>query len=348
MNALVRYEAACRAVAEARSVDEILLIHDQARALAACARVAKNRDLEADAVEIRLRATRRLDQLRQAQKDSVGLATGGEHGGRAGIDGLRKNPSNARPTLASQGIDKNLAHHARVLGGMKDEAFERTVHEARDSVSQVFRRTVRAAEHAQERASYTLETPQSLLPLPAGRRMRVARNGSKRQWMLAIGPNISQAKLKEREQAARETAVVQGLERQCNDRVDQADALEAEAKRIRQEAEALRNEITVEIKKAVGPAEPFTVTYKFQADEETDAVLAALSDQERTDRLVSARGAIDASLEETERGYWGDMTLMGSQPMSPGPGGPRSSGWTKCGSPEWLDELFPDWNEATP
>jgi hypothetical protein len=34
--------------------------------MAAYARQAKNRDLKADAIEIRLRATRRLDQLRQA------------------------------------------------------------------------------------------------------------------------------------------------------------------------------------------------------------------------------------------------------------------------------------------
>jgi hypothetical protein len=29
--------------------------------------------------------------------------------------------------------------------------------------------------------------------------------------------------------------------------------------------------------------------------------------------------------------------------MRPGRGG----GWTKCGSPEWLDELFPHWNEKS-
>jgi hypothetical protein len=69
--------------------------------MAAAARVAKNRDLEADCVEIRMRAARRLDELREAQKEMIGLATGGEHGGRAGLDGLRKNPSNARPRRPS-------------------------------------------------------------------------------------------------------------------------------------------------------------------------------------------------------------------------------------------------------
>jgi N6-adenosine-specific RNA methylase IME4 len=145
---LARYDAACRAVAEARSVDEVKDIRDQAIAMAAYARQAKNRDLEADCVEIRLRATRRLDQLRQAQKETVGL----NQGALPGKTGLRGNPVlDPRPTLASQGIDKNLAHQARVLGAMDDAAFERKVAEARDSTARVFRRAVREAEIAQER-----------------------------------------------------------------------------------------------------------------------------------------------------------------------------------------------------
>jgi N6-adenosine-specific RNA methylase IME4 len=152
---LARYDAACRAIAEARSVDEVKDIRDQAIAMAAYARQARNRDLEADAVEIRMRATRRLDQLRQAQKDSVGLNRGAAAGGeKDGPRGSLINPRDIRPTLASQGIDKNLAHQARVLGALSEEKFEQAVSDARAAATRSLQRIVNAAAIEQERELY--------------------------------------------------------------------------------------------------------------------------------------------------------------------------------------------------
>jgi N6-adenosine-specific RNA methylase IME4 len=158
---LAIYDAACRALAEAVRVDEILQIRDVARQLEACARVAKNRNAEADAVALRLRAVRRLGQLLQAQKETVGFNRGAAGGGKkSGPRGSLINPRDLRPTLASQGIDKALAQQARVLGALSDEKFWTVVDHARDKVNRAERNAVREVEIEQERESYRARTEQ--------------------------------------------------------------------------------------------------------------------------------------------------------------------------------------------
>jgi hypothetical protein len=134
---LTRYDAACRALANAVAIDEVKDIRDQAMAMACYARQAKNRDLEADATELRMRATRRLDEMRQAQKATVGLAKGG--GGKHG----RKRVAE-KPTLKDAGIDKNLAHQARQLGALSEQEFEQKVAEARDAVTSAVGKVVKS------------------------------------------------------------------------------------------------------------------------------------------------------------------------------------------------------------
>src|SRR5262245_587995 len=65
-----------------------------------------------------------------------------------------------KPTLASQGIDKNLAHQARVLGALSDARFEKVVVDARDKVQRAARNAVREVEIEQERESYARRTDQ--------------------------------------------------------------------------------------------------------------------------------------------------------------------------------------------
>lgn len=60
---LVKYDAACRAIAMATTVDEVKEISNRAEALRAYARQAKNRSLELDAMQIRVRAERRLGEM---------------------------------------------------------------------------------------------------------------------------------------------------------------------------------------------------------------------------------------------------------------------------------------------
>jgi hypothetical protein len=118
-----------RVLAAAQTTEQVKRVVDQTSILIAAARRATDSELEAELDALKFEAERRLGQLMQAQKDTVGLATGGEHGGKNPIDGLRKNPSNARPTLADAGIDKNLADRARKAAKLTDAEFEKAKQE---------------------------------------------------------------------------------------------------------------------------------------------------------------------------------------------------------------------------
>jgi len=60
---LVKYDAACRAIGEAKRIDDVKSIKDKAEAMRAYARQIKNPQLEADAWEIRKRAEDRIGGL---------------------------------------------------------------------------------------------------------------------------------------------------------------------------------------------------------------------------------------------------------------------------------------------
>ena len=132
--ALIHYDAACRAVAEAKSIDEVKDLHDKAEALRAYGRQAKNKTLEIDAAEIRLRAERRLGKLIGDQKTRRGLAAGGQYGGRTKIDGSRAEPSIKPPTLAELGIDKKLSMRAQEIAALPEATFEEKLASWRERV----------------------------------------------------------------------------------------------------------------------------------------------------------------------------------------------------------------------
>lgn len=118
---LVKYDAACRAIAEAKSVDEVKDLRDKAEAMRAYARQAKNRQGEIDMLEIRIRAERRLGELMRDQKETVGLNRGGRP---------KKTPSDSDavlPTLAEAGIDDHLADRARKMAAVPEEKFNESL-----------------------------------------------------------------------------------------------------------------------------------------------------------------------------------------------------------------------------
>lgn len=126
---LARYDAACRAVAEAKSVDEVKEHLSEAEAIRAYAKQAKNKQLEIDASEIRFRAERRLGELMAAQRDA-GLMNNG-----AANAGWKETRVEQAPiTLAEVGIDKNLADRARKYAAVPAEQFESILADRRERI----------------------------------------------------------------------------------------------------------------------------------------------------------------------------------------------------------------------
>jgi hypothetical protein len=128
--ALSHYDAACSALAAAMAVDEVQDIRAKAEAMRAYAKQARNRQMEMDAADIRIRAERRLGELMAAQGETIGKATGAKGiGTSAGYDQTRT--QDAPPTLAEAGIDKGLAHRARTYAAVPKDQFEQLLSDKR-------------------------------------------------------------------------------------------------------------------------------------------------------------------------------------------------------------------------
>ncbi len=165
---MVRYEAACRALAEAKAVDEVQELRSKADAMRVYAMQAKNKRLEVDAAEIRIRAERRLGELLAQQKAGEGLnsgaagMSGNQHSGKV----VRSSVTTA-PTLADAGISKDLSARAQKLAAVPADVFEAEVGDWRDRVAAENARVVTRLETAGDRAAAKAAkggpTPESLL-----------------------------------------------------------------------------------------------------------------------------------------------------------------------------------------
>jgi len=156
MKGLIKYDAACRAIAEAKSLDEVKDIADKATALKEYARQAKNKQLEIDSAEIRMRAERKWGQMyTEAEKAKGGGDTS---------TGTRKEPVQEPPTLAEMGVDRKFSSKAQKIGAIPDDKFEGLVGEWRDRVQleneRVTTRLIREAEKVE---------PKEAPPLPEGK-----------------------------------------------------------------------------------------------------------------------------------------------------------------------------------
>jgi hypothetical protein len=133
MTALIRYDAARKAIAAAHRVDEAKKIRDKAEAVRTYARLAGDLDMQNMACEIRLRAERRAGQLLLEMEKNPG--TRGT--GRPRKDGTKFERSNTTtahpPKLEEIGISKDQSSKWQRLALLVDEVtFEKALVQARE------------------------------------------------------------------------------------------------------------------------------------------------------------------------------------------------------------------------
>jgi hypothetical protein len=153
-------------LAQAKSVDEAKQIRDGAAALRAYAKQAKNRQLEIDAVEIRVRAERRVGELLAQQKVTVGLNEGGKRpkgsrGTQGRISSSHEEPLLKKPTLAEAGIDKKLSSRGQQLAAVPPDQFEALLDDWRDRVQHPKARVTSNVHFSSETPEHY--TPQTFL-----------------------------------------------------------------------------------------------------------------------------------------------------------------------------------------
>lgn len=121
MSALARYDAACAALAEAVRADEVMHVRLEAEGLRALARVAKNVEMEAQAVSLRTRAEARLGEMLEAGEKQGVIARRGRQPDRKDSDAESLAPP---ATLKDIGVDPKLSARARKLSGIGAQAVD--------------------------------------------------------------------------------------------------------------------------------------------------------------------------------------------------------------------------------
>jgi len=129
--ALVKFDRAKRALAEAKSIDEVKLVRDQAEALRLYFR--QQRDsliMQNDIAEIKLRAERRAGELLAEMERSKG--------GRP-PENCRHDVGNSeyRQALDDSGIDERIAQRWQTEAQVPDEAFEQYVIETKSAAGEL-------------------------------------------------------------------------------------------------------------------------------------------------------------------------------------------------------------------
>lgn len=148
MTLLIQYDAARRALAEAKSVDEVISIRNEMEHVKLYGKQVKDRTLIAEASEIQVRAERRLGEI-LLEAEKTGLIRPGRP---------RKNPTETEGfTLKEAGIDHKTSAKAQKTASISERAFEAMVTQMRERIAAgapiVIDRETSAQDKQQRRAS---------------------------------------------------------------------------------------------------------------------------------------------------------------------------------------------------
>ena len=136
---LIYYEQAKIALEQARAADEVNQILGVADAFRAAARVAKDREMEVNAAEIRIRAIRRLGEMLRAHKTAGGLPPGPRP--------INSEPESITPTLEEMGIAPKMSMEAQSLASKPVHEFEEKIIHWRRKIEEGRSRVVLSLYH---------------------------------------------------------------------------------------------------------------------------------------------------------------------------------------------------------
>jgi N6-adenosine-specific RNA methylase IME4 len=155
MTELVHYDAARTALAEAQRVDDVLEIRNRARALELYAQQAKDTELMERAVEIKLRAERRMGELLTQMRDE------GTRQGRGRPKKCSNDETFSPPdTLDKMEISRVDAHRWMKISSLTDPEFSKRITEA--SKAAVAAAEMSRAEKTEAKKDRRAEREQSL------------------------------------------------------------------------------------------------------------------------------------------------------------------------------------------
>lgn len=140
MSALILFEAAKEALAEALRVDEVLKVKGTAEQIKLYGRLSKDKRIIADGTALQLRAERKLGQLLRSAHQAGQLGYGRPKSnidGRTAPDvdnGAETEPLPERVTLSEVGVDKKLSSKAQRWAALGDAEFEAKLLEVREKI----------------------------------------------------------------------------------------------------------------------------------------------------------------------------------------------------------------------